>query len=131
MDTQRVRSVFIMAGLLLAVNSYGQLGGKVWDCHLVSENYMGSSDTLDFRMSDPGLPNPVIIGANGAAPLEQITMAPDENMLFLLAFRERQGHVYFFFRYAQEPSIPGSVMRAAHWRWGNSDNEFLGFCKPV
>ena len=97
----------------------------------MSENYRGQVDTLRFRLSDPSLPNSVIIGANGSAPLTPFNVPTSDDMVFVLGFKEAQGHVYIFYRYKVEPRIPDSAMRATHYRWGDPENEFTGLCSPL
>jgi len=91
-------------------------------CSLKSHN-----DSLQFTMSDPRLPRPVIIGANGGNPLKKLAefVTPDREIIILL-FEDLgagRGHISNFIEY-------GSGFRVVHQRWANPDPEagFYGKC---
>ncbi|WP_153039175.1 hypothetical protein [Microbulbifer sp. Q7] len=121
----------IAAGFFLLGSSLAESENvSVFECKLLSENYMGRVDYLDFKISNPSLPNPTIIGANGSAPLEAVDAPNSKNYEYFKAFKEVQGHLYIFYRYKKEDRLVDNAFRVLHLRWGKEENAFEGLCFP-
>lgn len=95
---------------------------NTYRCNLKSHN-----DSLQFTMSDPRRPQPVIIGANGGNPLKKLAefVTPDREVIILL-FEDLgagRGHISNFIE-------DGGGFRAVHQRWSNPDPKagFYGGC---
>jgi hypothetical protein len=122
----------IAVGLFTLQGAQAQsTASEVFKCKLLSENYNGAVDSLDFSLSNPRLPNPVIIGANGSAPLLTTEAPRIENAIFAFAFQEIQGHFYIFYRYTNEERLEADSFRVMHLRFGDPANRFEGLCYPA
>lgn len=93
-------------------------------CSLESYN-----DSLEFTISDPRLPKPVIIGANGSNPLKKIAtlITPDREIMVVLVEELGSGGAHL-----NNLIEEANGFRAAHLRWSNPDPKagFYGRCDP-
>lgn len=83
-------------------------------------------DSLEFTISDPTRPSPVIIGVNGSNPLERMAfLTPDREHLIVLIEELAAGGAHL-----NNLMRDGDEYRAVHLRWGNPDpsEAFYGRC---
>lgn len=109
--------------LLIPALSFAET--NTYRCSLKSHN-----DSLQFTISDPRLPNPVIIGANGSSPLKKLAelVTPDQVVMILLIEELGAGGAHINNLIAE-----GNGFRAVHQRWSNPDPKagFYGSCTPI
>ena len=117
--------IFLVLSLCLIDTHYTAADTSTYRCKLKSND-----DSLSFTMSDPRLPSPVIIGANGGNPLQKLAevVTPDKKILIML-YEELiggRGHLYNLI-------LEGKNFRIAHQRWTNPDPNkgFYGICSLI
>jgi hypothetical protein len=85
---------------------------------------------LQFTISDPRLPKPVIIGANGSNPLKKLAelVTPDGEVMILLVEELGAGGAHM-----NNLIDEGNGFRAVHLLWSNPDPKagFYGKCIPL
>lgn len=93
-------------------------------CSLKSYN-----DSLEFTISDPRLPAPVIMGANGGNPLKKVAelVTPNREVMIVLVEELRMGGAHL-----NNLIEEAGGFRAVHLRWSNPDPKeaFYGKCTP-
>lgn len=86
-------------------------------------------DSLSFTISDPMLPKPVIIGANGGNPLKKIAELVTPNREILIVLVEEFAFGEHITNLVKQPS----GFKAVHLRFSNPDPKagFYGKCLPL
>jgi len=94
---------------LLFVPAVAFAESYTYRCSLKSYN-----DSLEFTISDPRLPKPVIIGANGSNPLTKIAVlvTPDREIMILLVEELGAGGAHI-----NNLIVEANGFRAVHLRW--------------
>ena len=114
---------FIVILALVTTHSFAQ--PNTFRCSLKSHD-----DSIEFTISDPRLPKPVIIGANGSNPLKMVAslVTPDGETMLLLIEELGAGGAHM-----NNLIADGNGFRAVHLRWSNPDPKsgFYGRCRPI